>query len=31
MDQFVLNWLFIGASFALYIGIAVWARAGSTS
>ena len=31
MDQFVLNWLFIWASFALYIGIAVWARAGSTS
>ncbi|MEM0900093.1 MAG: sodium:solute symporter family protein [Pseudomonadota bacterium] len=31
MDQFVLNWLFIGASFALYIGIAIWARAGSTS
>lgn len=31
MDQFVLNWIFIGASFALYIGIAVWARAGSTS
>ncbi|SNS58555.1 sodium:solute symporter family protein [Tropicimonas sediminicola] len=31
MDQFVLNWIFIGASFALYIGIAIWARAGSTS
>ncbi|WP_300513691.1 sodium:solute symporter family protein [Aliiroseovarius sp.] len=31
MDQFILNWIFIGASFALYIGIAVWARAGSTS
>ncbi|WP_371168085.1 sodium:solute symporter family protein [Aliiroseovarius sp. 2305UL8-7] len=31
MDQFTLNWLFIGASFALYIGIAIWARAGSTS
>ena len=30
MDQFVLNWIFIGASFALYIGIAIWARAGST-
>lgn len=25
MDQFILNWIFIGASFALYIGIAVWA------
>ncbi len=31
MDQFTLNWIFIGASFLLYIGIAVWARAGSTS
>ena len=31
MDQFVLNWIFIGASFALYIAIAIWARAGSTS
>ncbi|MEO1556328.1 MAG: VC_2705 family sodium/solute symporter, partial [Pseudomonadota bacterium] len=31
MDQFALNLLFVGASFALYIGIAVWARAGSTS
>ncbi len=31
MDQFTLNLLFVGASFALYIGIAVWARAGSTS
>ena len=31
MDQFTLNWLFIGASFLLYIGIAIWARAGSTS
>ena len=31
MDQFTLNWIFIGASFALYIGIAIWARAGSTS
>ncbi len=30
MDQFVLNWIFIGASFALYIGIAIWARAGTT-
>ena len=31
MDQFTINVLFVGASFALYIGIAVWARAGSTS
>ncbi|WP_095588525.1 sodium:solute symporter family protein [Actibacterium ureilyticum] len=31
MDQFTLNWIFIGASFLLYIGIAIWARAGSTS
>jgi len=31
MDQFVVNLLFVGASFALYIGIAIWARAGSTS
>ena len=30
MSQFVINMLFVGASFALYIGIAVWARAGST-
>ncbi|MDR9395757.1 MAG: sodium:solute symporter family protein [Roseovarius sp.] len=31
MDQFIINLIFVGASFALYIGIAVWARAGSTS
>ena len=31
MDQYTLNLLFVGASFALYIGIAIWARAGSTS
>ena len=31
MDQFTVNLLFVGASFALYIGIAIWARAGSTS
>ncbi|WP_092841809.1 sodium:solute symporter family protein [Roseovarius lutimaris] len=31
MDQFTLNLLFVGASFAVYIGIAIWARAGSTS
>ena len=31
MDQFTLNLLVVGATFALYIGIALWARAGSTS
>ncbi|MCD9147578.1 sodium:solute symporter family protein [Pseudophaeobacter flagellatus] len=31
MDQFTINLLFVGTSFALYIGIAIWARAGSTS
>ncbi|WP_342070913.1 sodium:solute symporter family protein [Yoonia algicola] len=31
MDQFTINLLFVGGSFALYIGIAIWARAGSTS
>ncbi|WBU62685.1 sodium:solute symporter family protein [Paracoccus aerodenitrificans] len=31
MSQFTLNLIFIGLSFALYIGIAIWARAGSTS
>ncbi|MEM1313090.1 MAG: sodium:solute symporter family protein [Pseudomonadota bacterium] len=31
MDQYILNLLFVGGTFALYIGIAVWARAGSTS
>ncbi|TRD15393.1 sodium:solute symporter family protein [Palleronia caenipelagi] len=31
MSQFVINLLFVGGSFALYIGIAIWARAGSTS
>ncbi|WP_339804470.1 sodium:solute symporter family protein [uncultured Marinobacter sp.] len=30
MSQFVINLIFVGASFALYIGIAIWARAGST-
>jgi len=30
MSQFVINLLFVGASFALYFGIAIWARAGST-
>jgi cation/acetate symporter len=31
MDQFYINLLFVGGSFALYIGIAIWAKAGSTS
>ena len=31
MSQFAINLMFVGASFALYIGIAIWARAGSTS
>ncbi|TNF60249.1 MAG: cation acetate symporter [Rhodobacteraceae bacterium] len=31
MDQYTLNLLVVGASFALYVGIAIWARAGSTS
>ncbi len=31
MDQFVINLIFVGGSFALYIGIAIWARAGSTA
>ncbi len=31
MEQFTINLLFVGASFAVYIGIAIWARAGSTS
>ncbi|MCZ8152657.1 MAG: cation acetate symporter [Rhodobacteraceae bacterium] len=31
MDQFTLNLLVVGASFALYFGIAFWARAGSTA
>ena len=31
MEQFTINLLFVGASFALYIGIAIWARAGTTS
>src|SRR6056300_836534 len=30
MSLDTLTFLFIGASFALYIGIAIWARAGST-
>ena len=31
MDQFTLNLLVVGASFALYVGIAIWARAGTTA
>ncbi|MDZ4275305.1 MAG: VC_2705 family sodium/solute symporter, partial [Erythrobacter sp.] len=30
MDTQTLIYLFVGASFALYIGIAIWSRAGST-
>ncbi|MBB3191342.1 sodium:solute symporter family protein [Halomonas cerina] len=30
MSQFAINVLFVGASFAIYIGIAIWAKAGST-
>ena len=30
MSQFVINLIFVGLSFALYFGIALWARAGST-
>ena len=30
MDVKVLTYLFVGASFALYIGIAIWSRAAST-
>lgn len=31
MDQFTLNLVFVGGSFLLYIAIAIWARAASTS
>ncbi len=31
MDQFTLNLIVVGSTFALYIGIAIWARAGTTS
>ncbi len=31
MDQYTLNLLVVGASFALYVGIAIWARAATTS
>ena len=30
MSTQLLTYLFVGASFALYIGIAIWSRAGST-
>ncbi|MCQ9617173.1 cation acetate symporter [Paenalcaligenes niemegkensis] len=31
MEQFTLNLIFVGITFAIYIGIAVWARAGTTA
>jgi cation/acetate symporter len=31
MDQYTLNLLIVGSTFALYIGIAIWARAGTTA
>ena len=31
MDTQTLSYIFIGLTFALYIGIAIWSRAGSTS
>ena len=31
MSTQFLIYLFVGATFALYIGIALWTRAGSTS
>ncbi len=31
MDQTTLNFIVVGLSFALYFGIAIWARAGSTA
>ena len=30
MDQTTLNYIVVGLSFALYFGIAIWVRAGST-
>lgn len=30
MSQFAINLIFVGGSFALYIAIAIWAKAGST-
>jgi cation/acetate symporter len=31
MDQFTINLIFVVGSFLLYIGIAIWARAGTTA
>ncbi len=31
MDVMTLTYLFVGVTFAIYIGIAIWSRAGSTS
>ena len=31
MSVQLLTYLFVGISFAVYIGIAIWSRAGSTS
>ncbi|WP_058835871.1 sodium:solute symporter family protein [Luteimonas abyssi] len=31
MDQFTINLIFVVGSFLIYIGIAIWARAGTTS
>ncbi|PBJ83894.1 cation acetate symporter [Lysobacteraceae bacterium NML93-0399] len=31
MDQFTINLIFVIGSFLLYVGIAIWARAGSTA
>ncbi|MDT8856888.1 sodium:solute symporter family protein [Paracoccaceae bacterium Fryx2] len=31
MDQFTLNLIVVGFTFAIYLGIAVWARAGTTA
>ena len=31
MDQYTLNLLIVGATFALYLGIAFWSRASSTA
>ena len=31
MDQFTINLIFVVGSFLVYIGIAIWARAGTTS
>ena len=30
MDQTIWNFIFIGITFGVYIGIAIWSRAGST-